>query len=110
MSDEICRYELNRKVRNILVSHNADMTRISYTSSTRTVCIYGSLWNNNNTDFNMSTVKALVSDLINIPRVSSIQFDLDNWVIVAEPGELVVMKGKESEMLPWGKDKEDPFL
>jgi hypothetical protein len=110
MSDEVCRYELNRKVRNVLVSHNADMTKISYTSSNRTVCIYGSLWNNNNTDFNMSTVKALVSDLMNIPRVNSIQFDLDNWVIVADPGELVVMKGKESERLPWGKDKDDPFL
>ncbi|MFZ2398366.1 MAG: hypothetical protein WAW31_06840 [Smithella sp.] len=110
MSDEVCRYELNRKVRNILVSHNADMTKISYTNSNRTVCIYGSLWNNNNTDFNTSTVKALVSDLMNIPRVNSIQFDLDNWVIVADPGELVVMKGKESERLPWGKDKDDPFL
>jgi hypothetical protein len=47
---------------------------------------------------------------MNIPRVQTIQFDLDNWIIVAEPGELIIIKGKECEMLPWGKDKDDPFL
>ena len=110
MSDEVARYEINRRVRNILVSHNANMTKISYTSSNRSVCVYGSLCNNDNSDFNMSSVRALVSDLINIPRVSSVQFDLDNWVIVAEPGELIITKGQASEILQWGKSKEDPFL
>jgi len=110
MSDEVARYEINRRVRNILVSHNANMTKISYTSSNRSVCVYGSLCNNDNSDFNMSSVRALVSDLINIPRVSAVQFDLDNWVIVAEPGELIITKGQASEILQWGKSKEDPFL
>jgi len=110
MSDEHSRYEINRNVRNILVSHNADMTKISYSSSNKTVSIYGTLLNNDRTDFNMSTVKALVSELMNIPRVHTIQFDLENWVIVAEPGELIIMKGKEFELLPWGKDKDEPFL
>jgi hypothetical protein len=58
----------------------------------------------------MPAVKALVSDIMNIPRVSAVQFDLDNWVIVAEPGELIIMKGQASELLPWGKEKEDSFL
>lgn len=110
MSNEVCRYEINRKVRNILTSHNADMTKISYTSSSRTICIYGFLCNNDNTDFAMSAVRALVSDLMNIPRVSTIQFDLDNWVIIAEPGELIIMKGRGADILPWGRDKEDTFL
>jgi len=110
MSDEVSRYEINRRVRNILVSHNANMTKISYTSSNRSVCVYGSLCNNDNSDFNMPAVKALVSDIMNIPRVSAVQFDLDNWVIVAEPGELIIMKGQASELLPWGKEKEDSFL
>jgi len=58
----------------------------------------------------MPAVKALVSELMSIPRVSTVQFDLDNWVIVAEPGELIIMKGQSSEILQWGKSKEDPFL
>ena len=95
MSDEPFRYELNRKVRNILVSHNADMTKICYSSANKTVSIYGCLLNSDKTDFSISTVMALVSELMNIPRVHKIQFDLDNWIIVAEPGELTIIKGKE---------------
>jgi hypothetical protein len=110
MADDTCRYELNRKVRNILVCHNADMTKISYTSSNKTVCIYGCLLNNDKTDFNMSTIKALVSDLMNIPRVQTIQFDLDNWTIVAEPGELIIIKGKEFELQPWERHKDESLL
>jgi hypothetical protein len=93
MADDTCRYELNRKVRNILVCHNADMTKISYTSSNKTVCIYGCLLNNDKTDFNMLTIKALVSDLMNIPRVQTIQFDLDNWTIVADILDFLAYSG-----------------
>jgi hypothetical protein len=104
MSDEPARYEINRKVRNILVSHNADMTKISYTCSCKTINIYGSLFNNDMTEFNITTIKAMVSDLMNIPSVQTISFNLDNWVIVAEPGELIIMKGRGLEQQPWIKE------
>jgi hypothetical protein len=107
MSDEPFRYEINRKVRDILVSHNADMTKISYTCTNRTVSIYGSLLNNDLTDFNMSTIKVLVSELMNIPSVHTIHFDLDNWTIVAETEELTIIKGKRFEPRPWDKDKDE---
>lgn len=106
MSNEPARYEINRQVRNILVAHNADMTKVSYSSSYRTVSIYGCLVNNDLSDFNVSTIKALVSDLMNISSVQTLHFDLDNWIIVAEPGELTIVKGKEYQPLPWEKDEE----
>jgi hypothetical protein len=108
MSDEPLRYEVNRKVRNILVSHNADMTKINYSSSNKTVSIFGTLLNNDHTDFNMSTIKVLISELMNIPSVHKINFDLENWIIVAEPGELTIIKGKIFEQRPWDKDKDEP--
>jgi hypothetical protein len=95
MSHESSRYEINIKVRSILVRHNADMTKIGYSSSNKTVSIYGFLLNNDNTDFSISTVTALVSELMNIPSVNTIQFDLENWIIVADLGELIIIKGKE---------------
>jgi hypothetical protein len=107
MSDEPLRYEINRKVRNILVSHNADMTKISYSSSSKTVSIFGVLLNNDHTDFNISTIKVLISELMNIPSVHAIHFDLDNWIIVAEPGELTIIKGRRFEPRPWDKDKDE---
>ena len=106
MSDEPFRYELNRKVRNILVSHNADMTKVSYSSSNKTVSIYGVLLNHDHKDFNISTLRVLVSELMNIPGVS-FNFALDNWIIVAEPGDLTIIKGRRFEPLLWGKDKDE---
>jgi hypothetical protein len=108
MSNEPLRYEINRKVRNILVSHNANMTKISYTCTYKTVTIYGSLVNNDLSDFNMSTIKALVSELMNIPSVNAIHFDLDNWIIVAEPGELTIIKGRRFEPTQTGNDTYEP--
>ena len=43
MTEGPSRYEINRKVRQIFVSHNADMTKISYSCAHRTVYIYGTL-------------------------------------------------------------------
>jgi hypothetical protein len=107
MSNEPSRYEINRRVRSILVCHNADMTKISYSCTYKSITMYGSLLNNDLTDFNMPTIKALISDLMNIPSVNTIQFNLDNWVIVAEPGELTIIKGRGFEPLPRGKDKDE---
>jgi len=28
-----------------------------------------------------------------LPRINSVQFDLENWLISAEPGELNIIKG-----------------
>ena len=101
------RYEINRKMRSILVSHNANMTKISYSCTYKTVSIYGALLNNDLTDFNISTIKVMVSELMNIPSVHKINFDLDNWIIVAEPGDLTIIKGRRFEPLLWGKDKDE---
>ena len=49
----------------------------------------------------------MVSELMNIPSVHKINFDLDNWIIVAEPGDLTIIKGRRFEPLPWGKDKDE---
>jgi len=106
MSDEQSRYEINRKVRQILISHNTDMTKISYSFIGKTIYIYGSLAKDPQGDFSLSSVKALVSDLMKLPRVHDIQFDLENWIISAEPGEMSVMKGKGQTPIP-GVKKHD---
>ncbi len=87
------RYEINRKVRQIFVSHNADMTKISYSCAHRTIYIYGSLVKDPKGEFNISGIQTLVSELMKLPRISNVQFDLENWLISAEPGELNIIKG-----------------
>ncbi len=87
------RYEINRKVRQIFISHNADMTKISYSCAHKTIYIYGTLVKDPKGEFNISTIQTLVSELMRLPRISNVQFDLENWIISAEPGEMNIIKG-----------------
>ena len=105
MSSEQSRYEINRKIRQILVSHNADMTKISYSFINRTVYLFGSLVKESQTEFNIAIIKGLVTELMRLPRVQKIQFDLDNWIISNEPGDLNIVKRKGFGISPLGKQK-----
>lgn len=87
------RYEINRKVRQIFVSHNADMTKVSYSCAHRTIYIYGTLVKDPKGEFTVASIQTLVSELMRLPRINSVQFDLENWLISAEPGELNIIKG-----------------
>jgi len=106
MSDEQSRYEINRKVRQILVSHNADMTKISYSFINKTVYIFGSLVKDPEGEFHLSSVKALVADLMKLPRVHDIQFDLDNWMISTQAGDMSITRGRHPTPMPGVKSKE----
>lgn len=104
MAVELSRYEVNSKIRHILVSHNADMTKISYSFIHRTVYLYGSLVKESQEDFSLSTIKGIITELMKLPRVQKVQFDLDNWLITNEPGELNVVKRKKGGILPLPKN------
>ena len=75
MLDELFRYEINTRVRQILISHNVDMTKIYYSCIKKTIYVYGCL--------------------IRLPHIRDVQFDLDNWFISTETGELNIIKGKK---------------
>ena len=92
MSDEFSRYEINRRVKQILVSHNVDMTKINYSCVNKTIHFYGSLSKLSQEDLSLHNIEALVSELMNLPHISNIQFDLDNWFISAEPGDVSITR------------------
>ncbi len=94
MTLEFSRYEINRKIRHILVSHNADMTKIIYSFVHRTVYLNGSLVKESHEEFNIVIIKGIIAELMKLPRVQKVQFDLDNWLINSEPGELNIVKKK----------------
>jgi hypothetical protein len=106
MAVELSRYEINRKIRHVLVSHNADMTKINYSFVNRTVYMYGSLVRESREEFNISIIKGIMTELMKLPRVQKVQFDLDNWLISNEPGELNIVKRKRTGVLPVTKHKQ----
>lgn len=88
MSDDFLRYEVNTKVRQILVSYGVDMEKIRYTCSKKRIYFYGSLSKSPQGSFNAVTVRSLIAELMRLPNISDLQFDLENWLISAEAGEL----------------------
>jgi hypothetical protein len=105
MSAEFSRYEINRKIRQVLVSHNADMTRINYSFINKTVYMYGNLVRESHGEFSLPVIESIIRELMKLPRVQKIQFDLDNWVISNEPGELNIVKKKGLGIFLPGKHK-----
>lgn len=105
MSAELSRYEVNRKIRQVLVSHNADMTKINYSFINKTVYMYGSLVRESQGEFSLHVIENIIRELMKLPRVQKIQFDLDNWVISNEPGELNIAKRKGLGIHPSAKHK-----
>lgn len=94
MSDELLRYEINTRVRQVLISYNVDMMRVNYSCSKKTVYIYGCLNKTTCGEFTVADIKNLVVELMKLPRVRDVQFDLENWFISSETGELSIIKGK----------------
>jgi len=104
MSDELRRYEINVGVRQILVSYNVDMMRINYSCSKKTIYIYGSLNKTIYGDLTIAEIKNLVTELMKLPHVRDVQFDLENWFISHETGELSIIKGKRPMVCPKPED------
>jgi hypothetical protein len=94
MSDELLRYEINTKVRQVLVSYNVDMMKINYSCSKKTVYVYGSLYKVPYGEFTVADIKNMVAELMKLHHVRDVQFDLENWFISSETGELTIVKGK----------------
>jgi len=108
MSDELLRYEINTKVRQILISYNVDMTRVNYSCIKKTIYVYGSLDKSPFGEFSLAEIKNLVAELMKLPRIRDVQFDLENWFISTETGELSIIKGKKQIVCSLPKDLTKP--
>ena len=100
MSSELLRYEINRKIRQVLVSHNADMTKISYSFVHRTVYMSGNLVRESQGEFSLPVIEGMIRELMKLPRVQKILFDLENWIISNEPGALNIVRKKDWDNIP----------
>ena len=92
MLDEFFRYEINKRVRQILVSHHIDMTKISYSCIGNTIYVYGNLNKSPQGEFSLATIEGLIAELMSLPHIRDIQFDLDNWFVSSEAGALNITK------------------
>ncbi len=101
--NEVDRYQMNRSVNGVLVRHAADLSRLNYSFSGRVLYIYGFLAKDPTGEMKIKEVSALVEDLIRIPRLRAVQFDLDNWNIVSAFDSWEI--SKKAPMRPSSSDR-----
>lgn len=92
--DALTRYEINRKVKALLIRFNVDLSQLQFSSSGETVYLYGKLQKDPKGDFKPPEIETLIKELSSIPQVRDLQFDLSNWNLTWEPGFLNINKLK----------------
>jgi len=80
--DNLSRYEVNRNVRTVFTRHEADMTKIDYSFMGSTVYIYGDLVKPEG-EFSPQEIEVMAKEILALPNVHDLQFDLNNWVMIA---------------------------
>lgn len=89
------RYEINRKIRNILIRYDVDTTKIDYSFIGNTAYLYGELRKNRkDEEFELGSLEQMVKEITRINGVRYIQFDLRNWIINYSGMSLNITKGK----------------
>jgi len=88
------RYEINRRVRTILIRYDVDLTKIDYSFIGNTVYLYGELHKSQKAEFSPTVIDMMIRELTRINGVRYIQFDLKNWFITYSGRSLNITKGK----------------
>ena len=75
------RLEINRMVRRFLVQNTIDLTQLNFSSSIRSIRLYGRMVKTTGRELKIKEVENLIRSLETIPGISDLQFDLENWKI-----------------------------
>ncbi len=92
MDEKVSRYEINRKVKMILVRHAVDLSQLQYSSSGPTVYLFGKLQKEPKGEFKIQEIEAMAHEIGSVPHVQGLEFDLSNWNAIFEPGFVNVTK------------------
>ena len=86
MDSQINRYKVNQEAQAILVRNGADLSRLAYSFTGRTLYLSGSLHHQPDGQFTPEEVRNLSQELLRHPHIANLQFELDNWVVTQEFG------------------------
>jgi len=84
--DPFIRYEINRKIKAVLIRHAADLTELQYSNSGEVAYLFGKLVKDPNGDFSPAEVESMVREIAAIPEVQDVSYELSNWAVMHEPG------------------------
>lgn len=92
MKETATRYDINRKIKQILVSHSTDLTRIFFSFSGKTARFSGRLLKTSGQEMKFEEVDALCRSLTNLAEIRFLNFEMDDWAISAGLGSMNIVR------------------
>ncbi|WP_321494022.1 hypothetical protein [uncultured Desulfobacter sp.] len=92
MKQNTTRYDTNRKIKQILVSHSTDLTRIFFSFSGKTARFSGRFLKTSGQEMKFEEVDTLCRSLTNLAEIRFLNFDMDDWAISAGLGAMNIVK------------------
>ena len=89
---QFSRYEINRNVKRILVRHAVDLMALQFYCSGETVYLSGKLKKEPKGEFSPAQIEVMIRELTSLPYVKNLQFELNNWNLIYEPGFISAKK------------------
>ena len=84
--DPFIRYEINRKIKAVLIRHAVDITEVQYSNTGEVAYLFGKLVKDPKGDFTRAEVEVLIREISAIPEVQDISIEFSNWMVMYEPG------------------------
>lgn len=88
------RYEVNRRIRTILIRYDVDLSKIDYSFIGNTVYLYGELQKSQRGEFNAANIDQMIREISRIEFVRYINLDLKNWTVTYAGRSVNVEKKK----------------
>lgn len=100
-NEKSSRYEVNRKVRIVITQHDGDLSRVDYSYLGKTVYLSGEL-SRPDRDFSSREIESIATDIMAIPDVTDIIFDLNNWIVESSGNTWQIRPLKKAGKLHYG--------
>lgn len=96
MKQNETRYDTNRKIKQVLVSHNTDLSKIFFSFSGKTARFSGCFFKTSGQEMKFEEVETLCRTLTGLAGIRFLNFDMEDWAISAGPGSMNIVKKSTS--------------
>ncbi len=92
MKKEFSRYEVNQKIKMILVSHNVDLSTLTFSFSGKAAWFTGKLNKASGSPLGHEEVETLCKALGGLHAIRFLNFELEDWNVSASPGSFSISR------------------
>lgn len=92
MKKNVNRYDTNRKIKQILVTHGTDLSKIFFSFSGKTARFSGRFLKTSGQEMKLEEVETLCRTLTGIAGIRFLNFDMEDWAISTGMGSVNIVK------------------